>query len=90
MVWNRPRPGHKGPIKKNTPMDEIPFLAVARSLGDLWSYNPQNDEFIVSPDPDVGVLTIDPTKFRYVNLGFHNRRAYQQNCWLSRDIKTDF
>lgn len=45
-------------------MDEIPFLAVARSLGDLWSYNPQNDEFIVSPDPDVGVLTIDPTKFR--------------------------
>lgn len=64
VVWNRPRLGHKGPIKKNTPMDEIPFLAVARSLGDLWSYNPRNDEFIVSPDPDVGVLTIDPAKFR--------------------------
>lgn len=45
-------------------MDEIPFLAVARSLGDLWSYNTQNDEFIVSPDPDVGVLIIDPSKFR--------------------------
>ncbi|XP_069357163.1 uncharacterized protein Pp2C1 [Maniola hyperantus] len=69
VVWNRPRPGHKGPIKKNTPMDEIPFLAVARSLGDLWSYNPQNDEFIVSPDPDVGVLTIDPTKFRCLIFG---------------------
>lgn len=64
VVWNRPRAGHKGPIKKNTPMDEIPFLAVARSLGDLWSYNTNNDEFIVSPDPDVGVLAIDPTKFR--------------------------
>lgn len=69
VVWNRPRLGHKGPIKKNTPMDEIPFLAVARSLGDLWSYNPQNDEFIVSPDPDVGVLTIDPTKFRCLIFG---------------------
>lgn len=64
VVWNRPRLGHKGPIKKNTPMDEIPFLAVARSLGDLWSYNPNNDEFIVSPDPDVGVLIIEPSKFR--------------------------
>ncbi|XP_026313560.1 probable protein phosphatase 2C 76 [Hyposmocoma kahamanoa] len=69
VVWNRPRIGHKGPIKKNTPMDEIPFLAVARSLGDLWSYNPQNDEFIVSPDPDVGVLTIDPSKFRCLIFG---------------------
>ncbi|XP_049879679.1 protein phosphatase 1B [Pectinophora gossypiella] len=69
VVWNRPRLGHKGPIKKNTLMDEIPFLAVARSLGDLWSYNPQNDEFIVSPDPDVGVLTIDPTKFRCLIFG---------------------
>ncbi|XP_026494489.1 protein phosphatase 1B [Vanessa tameamea] len=69
VVWNRPRLGHKGPIKKNTPMDEIPFLAVARSLGDLWSYNTQNDEFIVSPDPDVGVLTIDPTKFRCLIFG---------------------
>lgn len=69
VVWNRPRLGHKGPIKKNTPMDEIPFLAVARSLGDLWSYNPQNDEFIVSPDPDVGVLTIDPAKFRCLIFG---------------------
>ncbi|CAH0713542.1 unnamed protein product, partial [Brenthis ino] len=69
VVWNRPRLGHKGPIKKNTPMDEIPFLAVARSLGDLWSYNPQSDEFIVSPDPDVGVLTIDPTKFRCLIFG---------------------
>ncbi|CAG5046913.1 unnamed protein product [Parnassius apollo] len=69
VVWNRPRVGHKGPIKKNTPMDEIPFLAVARSLGDLWSYNPQNDEFVVSPDPDVGVLNIDPSKFRCLIFG---------------------
>lgn len=69
VVWNRPRVGHKGPIKKNTPMDEIPFLAVARSLGDLWSYNQSNDEFIVSPDPDVGVLIVEPSKFRCLIFG---------------------
>jgi protein phosphatase 1D len=34
VVWNRPRPGHKGPVRRSTPIDEIPFLAVARSLGE--------------------------------------------------------
>ena len=33
VVWNRPRIGHKGPVRRSTPIDEIPFLAVARSLG---------------------------------------------------------
>lgn len=33
VVWNRPRLGHKGPVRRSTPIDEIPFLAVARSLG---------------------------------------------------------
>ena len=33
VVWNRPRVGHKGPVRRSTPIDEIPFLAVARSLG---------------------------------------------------------
>lgn len=33
VVWNRPRIGHKGPVRRSTHMDEIPFLAVARSLG---------------------------------------------------------
>lgn len=35
VVWNRPRLGHKGPVRRSTPIDEIPFLAVARSLGNL-------------------------------------------------------
>jgi len=40
VVWNRPRdPMHRGPIRRRTLVDDIPFLAVARSLGDLWSYN---------------------------------------------------
>ena len=33
VVWNRPKVTHKGPIRRSTPIDKIPFLAVARSLG---------------------------------------------------------
>ena len=33
VVWNRPKVGHKGAVRRSTPIDEIPFLAVARSLG---------------------------------------------------------
>jgi protein phosphatase 1D len=64
VVWNRPRIGHKGPVRRSTPIDEIPFLAVARSLGDLWSYNSALNEFVVSPNPDVQVIEIDPKRFR--------------------------
>lgn len=37
VVWNRPRLGHKGPIRRSTCIEEIPFLAVARSLGNISS-----------------------------------------------------
>lgn len=69
VVWNRPRLGHKGPVRRSTPIDEIPFLAVARSLGDLWSYNSALNEFVVSPDPDVHVVNIDTKKFRCLVFG---------------------
>lgn len=69
VVWNRPRIGHKGPVRRSTPIDEIPFLAVARSLGDLWSYNSAVDEFIVSPNPDVSVIEIDPKRYRCLIFG---------------------
>lgn len=61
--------GHKGPVRRNTPVDEIPFLAVARSLGDLWSYNSALGEFVVSPKPDVRVIKIDTKKFRCLIFG---------------------
>lgn len=60
VVWFRPKNGHKGPIRRSTNIDKIPFLAVARSLGDLWSYNPDNDTYVVSPEPDLSVVPIDP------------------------------
>ncbi|GAB6028682.1 hypothetical protein CHUAL_004507 [Chamberlinius hualienensis] len=59
VVWNRPRIGHKGPIRRSTHIDQIPFLAVARSLGDLWSYDYFHSRFIVSPEPDVSVVPIN-------------------------------
>lgn len=69
VVWNRPRIGHKGPVRRSTPIDEIPFLAVARSLGDLWSYNSALDEFVVSPDPDTTCISIDADTFRCLIFG---------------------
>lgn len=37
VVWNRPKMGHQGPVRRSTHIDEIPFLAVARSLGTFFS-----------------------------------------------------
>uniref|UniRef100_A0A6P7GT77 Protein phosphatase 1D n=1 Tax=Diabrotica virgifera virgifera TaxID=50390 RepID=A0A6P7GT77_DIAVI len=69
VVWNRPKIGHQGPVRRSTPIDEIPFLAVARSLGDLWSYNYQSNRFIVSPDPDCSVIKIDTNTHRCLVFG---------------------
>ena len=69
VVWNRPKMGHKGPVRRSTHIDEIPFLAVARSLGDLWSYNSEENVFVVSPEPDTFVYPIDINKHRCLILG---------------------
>jgi len=69
VVWNRPRIGHSGPVRRSTPIDEVPFLAVARALGDLWSYNSKKDVFVVSPEPDLHVYDIDISKHRCLVLG---------------------
>lgn len=68
VVWNRPKALHSGPIRRSTPLDAIPFLAVARSLGDLWSYNSHKNVFVVSPQPDVYVYNLDPHKHKFVIL----------------------
>ncbi len=35
VVWHRPRGPHQGPVRRSTQIDEVPFLAVARSLGEM-------------------------------------------------------
>jgi serine/threonine protein phosphatase PrpC len=57
VVWNRPVQNNLGEKR----YEKVPFLAVARSLGDLWSYNYDNDEFTVSPIPDCFTFDIDPS-----------------------------
>jgi len=83
VVWNRPRVGPKGPVRQTrfTPVDEIPFLAVGRALGDLWSYNSKKDVFVVSPEPDLHVYPIDINTNRCLILG-------TDGCWnvLSPEI----
>lgn len=69
VVWKRPRLSHNGPVRRSTVIDQIPFLAVARALGDLWSYDFYSGEFVVSPEPDTSVMTLDPRKHRYIILG---------------------
>lgn len=34
VVWKRPRLSHNGPVRRSTVIDQIPFLAVARALGE--------------------------------------------------------
>lgn len=47
VIWKRPMRGHRGPVRRSTTTENIPFLAVARSLGDFWSLNPDNNEYVV-------------------------------------------
>ena len=38
-------------------------------LGDLWSYNANHNEFVVSPQPDVCVVDIDVSRHRCLIFG---------------------
>lgn len=90
VVWYRPKNGHKGPVRRSTNFDRIPFLAVARSLGDLWSYNPDLDTFIVSPDPDVAVVTLNPEDDKCLILasdGLWNMLLEHESIRLLQEIQ---
>lgn len=92
VVWKRPRPGHQGPVLRSTDFDEIPFLAVARSLGDLWSYDYFQQEFVVSPEPDLGVMTLDLKKDVCIILatdGLWNMMSGQDAVSLVQDVENE-
>jgi protein phosphatase 1D len=73
VVWNQPRIhlGYRSSIRISTDTDEIPLLAISRSLGDLWSYNAKLDEFVVSPESDVGVIPVEVGCNRCLIFGTH-------------------
>ena len=68
VVWVRKRPVQtKTRTTESCQVDRIPFLSVARSLGDLWSVT-QNKDYLVSPLPDVYVHYFDLTKDKFIIL----------------------
>ena len=58
VIWERERSGGG--------CDKIPFLGVARSLGDFWSFNKRTKKFTVSPKPDVSVHKIEPKNMKFL------------------------
>ncbi|XP_072048047.1 protein phosphatase 1D-like [Amphiura filiformis] len=69
VVWARTKHSHTGPVRRSTHVDHIPFLAVARSLGDLWSYQFEHEDYLVSPEPDITHHIIDPEHHRFLVIG---------------------
>ena len=60
--------------------DVVPFLSVARSLGDLWSYTDEHDDYFVSPVPDVYEYKLDIHRDRFMVLasdGLWNVMSHQ-------------
>jgi len=83
VVWNRQkmttnssyRHRHQHSITTTTTTngttieyEQIPFLAVSRALGDLWSLNTTTNLYSVSPEPELTVIEIDPNKHRCLIL----------------------
>lgn len=92
VVWFRPKNGHRGPIRRSTNFDKIPFLAIARSLGDLWSYNPDLDTYVVSPDPDLHVMPLNPDEHKCLILasdGLWNMLLDYESVRLVQELRED-
>ncbi|CAF0741759.1 unnamed protein product [Didymodactylos carnosus] len=74
--------------------EQIPFLAVSRALGDLWSFNSQTNLYSVSPEPELAVIEINPLKHRCLILasdGLWNMMTPEDAVEIVRscDVKTE-
>ncbi|XP_055329262.1 protein phosphatase 1D-like [Paramacrobiotus metropolitanus] len=69
VVWKRPLNSDFVFPDVILPVNPVPFLAVARSLGDFWSYEEEHNEFVVSPVPDVAVHAFSMPKNRCLIAG---------------------
>lgn len=69
VMWTREvkliSANNNGPERRT---ETIPFLSIARSLGDYWSYVPETDCYAVSPVPDCSVRPIDLKCDKYLVL----------------------
>ena len=66
VVWRRPARSNGKVVQKQ--YEYVPFLAVSRSLGDLWSYDARHRDFIVSPEPDIQAIKIIPGHHKFIIL----------------------
>lgn len=64
VVWERERTKSNG--KKE--IDFIPFLSVARSLGDFWSYNSRSGQYTVSPVPYITDFPLNLHEQKFIVL----------------------
>ena len=71
--------------------DVVPFLNVARSLGDLWSYTEECNDYFVSPGPGISEYKLDALTSNLLTRLSARRsssslwRAYDRpNCAFSR------
>lgn len=55
-------------LHPNRSYDVVPFLSVARSLGDLWSYTEEYNDYFVSPVPDISEYKLDVRRDKFVIL----------------------
>ncbi|RUS86513.1 hypothetical protein EGW08_005705, partial [Elysia chlorotica] len=61
--------------------------------GDLWSYDYYTETYVVSPDPDVAVLPLDPSKHRCLILasdGLWNMLTPEESVNMVMDLETQF
>ena len=82
------------PNGTTTEYEQIPFLAVSRALGDLWSLNPETKLYSVSPEPELAVIEIDSNKHRAIILatdGLWNMVTPETTVEIVRncDVKTE-
>lgn len=90
VVWFRPMLPVDGFVRRNTKVEHVAFLAVARSLGDLWSYNVNTQKFVVSPEPDVSVHVLDPRRHKYLIFatdGLWNMRSMPEAVDLAYEAE---
>lgn len=66
VAWKRVRQPHKGPVRRSTTFEVVPFLAVSRALGNLWSYDYFTKKYTVSPEPDICVRDLNHGVDRYI------------------------
>lgn len=65
VVWKRMRYNRKD---DSYSYEYVPFLAISRALGDLWSYDENVDDFIVSPEPDISVIDLKAGVHKFIIL----------------------